>query len=97
MRLLLRIFIASLMVLLLVATIGFAVGAEAAVPQVALIIVEPNEILNSTLTAGSAFRVDVNVNNVTNLFGWQLLVKYNTTAVSTSRESVAFGPIGWIK
>lgn len=94
MRLLRRISRTSLLALLLVATVGFAPQPEVAVSQqAALIIVEPNEIRNTTLTIGSTFHVDVSAKNVTDLFGWGIVLKYDTAAISTSREAVTFGPL----
>jgi hypothetical protein len=50
--------------------------------QTTAIVVDPANIKNEALTVGTTFKVNLNVTAVTNLFTWQILMKFNSTLLS---------------
>jgi len=54
-----------------------------------IIYVDPPSIIDTTKTAGTDFTVNINVKNVTNLFGYTLFLNYTTTVLTAT--SVTLG------
>jgi PKD repeat protein len=51
----------------------------------------PPNIQNMTTVSGN-FTVNIDVVNVSNLFGWQFQLSYNTTSLATSKADITLGP-----
>jgi len=49
--------------------------------------VYPPSIIDTTKTAGTNFTIDINVKNVTDLYGFEFYLKYTTTVLTTTNDT----------
>jgi hypothetical protein len=86
-----KAFYSLLLVFLIIA---FPVMISKTNAQTTAVFVDPASIQNQALTVGKTFIVNVKVADVTNLFTWQILVKFNSTLLSC--ENATYPSAGYI-
>jgi len=77
-------FLSIIIISLLVNMVIIAAVGPVSAQSISILYVDPRHVIDTTKTAGTDFTINVNVKDITDFYGYQIKLRYNTTVLDVN-------------